>query len=133
MGQLELRGNSATGYNVWHFCPAGTSTYCRTYPNQVVTIKAGVVYDFSFDYSISSVRNQADIIEVYVETLPSRTRLFDQYTYAGSTVWTMFKTNTFTATVSGDVLFTLTWYAKSQVCLATPPSARTCGSPCFPC
>ncbi len=134
MGQLELRGSSATGYNVWHFCPAGTSGYCRIYMNQVITIKAGVTYDFSFEYSISSVRNQANTIEMYVETLPAKSRLFNQYTAAGNTAWTTFKAGPWTATISGDVLFTMTWYANSQVLgLTTPPCVRTCGSSCFPC
>ena len=115
MGQLELRGSSATGYNVWHFCPAGTSGYCRIYMNQVITIKAGVTYDFSFEYSISSVRNQANTIEMYVETLPAKSRLFNQYTAAGNTAWTTFKAGPWTATISGDVLFTMTWYANSPV------------------
>ncbi len=109
MGQLELRGNSATGYYVWSFCPAGTAGYCRIYMNQVITIKAGVTYDFSFEYSISSVRNQANTIDMYLDTLPSRTRLFGQNTASGNTAWTTFKAGPWTATVSGDVLFTMTW------------------------
>ena len=135
-GQLELRGSSAAGYYVWHMCPAGTAGYCRVYLNQLITVKAGVTYDFSFEYSVSSVRNQVNTVEFYVETLPARDRLFNQFTYTGNTAWTTFSAGPWTATVSGDVLFTLTWYANSQVLaggLATPPGARSCGSSCFPC
>jgi len=83
--------------------------------NQVITVKAGVTYDFSFEYFISSVRGQANTIEMYVETLPGRSRLFGQYTASGNTPWTLFRTNPWTATVSGDTLFTMTWCANSHV------------------
>ncbi|KAK4184539.1 hypothetical protein QBC35DRAFT_344433, partial [Podospora australis] len=114
-GPLELRfgplGGGVNGYYVWNQCPRGHSGYCRVYLNQVVPVEAGVTYNFLTEYQLSNVRgNTANTMELYIETLPSRQRLFNEYTYAANTAWTTWTTTgQWVAPRTENVLFTYTW------------------------
>lgn len=83
--------------------------------SQVITVQAGVTYDFLFQYAMDGVRNQLDTLEVSVVSLPGRGSLWNAYTYAGNTAgWATFGTSTtWTPTESADVLLTITWYVLS--------------------
>ncbi|KAK3906163.1 hypothetical protein C8A05DRAFT_29948 [Staphylotrichum tortipilum] len=142
-GDLELRNDPSFGNYVWNLCPKGHSGYCRVYMAQVVTVQAGVTYDFSFQYAMDNVRGQADTLEVTVTDLASRNRLWGDYTYAGNTAgWVIFGTpSSWTAAESGDVLLTITWRndpndatvrirgaALSAVECRNPVSTKTCSA-----
>jgi hypothetical protein len=78
---------------------------------QVITVQAGVTYDFSFEYSMDGVRGLSNTIEMTVGTLSQRAILFSPFIYTGNTDgWAKFNTPTWTPTESGDLLLTLTWY-----------------------
>ncbi|KAK0712399.1 hypothetical protein B0T26DRAFT_648981 [Lasiosphaeria miniovina] len=138
-GTLELRSD-ASGYYVYSMCPKTHSGYCRSYINTVVSLTAGVEYDFTTIYSMSNVRNQVDILEIYVESFDRSTRYFDHWIYSGSTAgWTTFQSLTFTATKTEDVVFTMTWrndpndavvlfrsISMSPTECHTPTSDKTC-------
>ncbi|KEZ41653.1 hypothetical protein SAPIO_CDS6971 [Scedosporium apiospermum] len=110
-GILELRYDSAGGYYyVYNECPASHGGYCTVYIAQVISVEAGITYDFAIQYLMSNVRNQANFLQISISTLPSRTRIFTEYFSSGSTNgWTDFRTSPFTPTVSGDVLITVNW------------------------
>jgi len=110
-GILELRYDSAGGYYyVYNECPASHGSYCTVYIAQVISVEAGITYDFAIQYLMSNVRNQANFLQISISTLPSRTRIFTEYFSSGSTNgWTDFRTGPFTPTVSGDVLITVNW------------------------
>ncbi|EAQ85313.1 predicted protein [Chaetomium globosum CBS 148.51] len=141
-GPLELRNDPTNGHYVWNFCPKGHSGYCRVYLAQVITVQAGVTYDFSFQYAMDGVRASANTIEMTVATLPQRTTVFNQFTYSGNTNgWATFNTNTWTPTASGDIVLTLTWRndpndatvkiksaAMSAVECRNPESTKTCSA-----
>lgn len=79
--------------------------------SQLITVQAGVTYDFSFQYAVDNVRGSVDTIEMSVASFPQRATLFNQYTYTGNTNgWATFNTNTWTPAASGDIVLTLTWY-----------------------
>jgi hypothetical protein len=141
-GQLELRNDPANGYYVWNFCPKTHSGYCRVYMSQLITVQAGVTYDFSFQYAVDGVRGSVDTIEMSVATYPQRATQFNQYTMTGNTnEWATFNTNTWTPAVSGDIVLTLTWRndpndatvkiksaAMSAVECRNPESTKTCSA-----
>lgn len=129
VGQLELRNDPSFGNYVWNFCPKGHSGYCRVYMAQVVTVQAGVTYDFSFQYAMDGVRNQADTLEVTVTDLVTRDRLWGDWTYAGNTNgWATFGTaSSWTAAASGDVILTITWCV-----LHSPHAPRAYQAPTTP-
>lgn len=114
-GPLQLRQDPSAGfYYVWNQCPKGHSGYCRVYLNQVIRVVAGETYNFFTEYALSNVRGQtANTFELYVETLPGRQRLFNEYTFVGNTAvgaWASWTTSgTFTAPTTADVLLTYTW------------------------
>ncbi|KAK3314418.1 hypothetical protein B0H66DRAFT_482884, partial [Apodospora peruviana] len=108
-GPLELRQDPTGFYYIWNSCPKTHSSYCRVYLNQVIRIVAGETYKFATWYQMSNVRNLADTLELYVETLPSRQRIFNEYISAGNTAWTTYTTGNFVAPITTDVLFTFTW------------------------
>ncbi len=110
-GTLELRKDPAIGNYVWNSCPKAHAGYCRVYINQPIAVQAGVTYDFTIQYAMDGVRGQVNILEVFVETIPTRVRLFDASTFAGNTNgWVDFATGPWTPTESADVVLTLTWY-----------------------
>jgi hypothetical protein len=60
---------------------------------------------------MDGVRGQINTLEVYVETMPARVRLFDEITFAGNTNgWVDFTTGPWTPTEFADVILTFTWY-----------------------
>ncbi len=132
-GQLELRSDPDVGNYVYNLCPAGGSYFCAVYLAQLITVQAGVTYELSIEYSMNGVRNNRNILQMFVETYPGRETLFSQWTYSGNTAWTTFSgTDTWTSTVSADVIMTLTWYVlflgvKTLMCHCSR------GDPCLTC
>ncbi len=43
----ELRSDEANGNDVYNLCAAGGASYCIVYLAQLITIQAGVTYEFS--------------------------------------------------------------------------------------
>ncbi|KAK3357935.1 hypothetical protein B0T25DRAFT_427148, partial [Lasiosphaeria hispida] len=110
-GLLEMRYEKDIGYYVRNTCPSSHIGYCRVHLNQVITVQEGVAYNFDTEYQIRNARAgaQIDVLEIYVETLPSRQRLFSELIYAQNTLWTEFTTGSWIPNISGDVLLTFTW------------------------
>jgi hypothetical protein len=88
---------------------------------QIITVQAGVTYDFSFQYAVDGVRGAVDTIEMSVSTYPQRVALFSQFTFTGNTNgWATFQTNTWTPAVSGDVMLSLSWYVPEFALFMLP-------------
>ncbi|KAM7183562.1 WSC domain containing protein [Rhypophila sp. PSN 637] len=109
-GPLELRRDPTGFYYIYNICPRGHTGYCRVYLNQVIGIVAGETYNIAIEYQLANVRGAtANTLEIYLETLPSRQRLFGEFIYSGNTAWTTWTTGSFVATTTANVLFTVTW------------------------
>ncbi|KAK5655865.1 hypothetical protein OQA88_5404 [Cercophora sp. LCS_1] len=111
-GQLELRYDSSTNsHYVYNFCPSGRNNWCVTYLAQVVTLQAGVDYEFEIEYQMSGVRSQNNLISMYLMTM-GRSTLFETYFYSGNTPagqWSTWKSPTFRLDTAGDMILTLYW------------------------
>lgn len=116
-GQLEVRNDPAGGSYVWNFCPKTHDGFCRVYMNQVITVQAGVTYDFAIQYSLTGARaNAVNTLHLYVETLPEKRLVFSPYTVALNTDgWATFKPSPWTAPALGHIICTLHWYV-SRIC-----------------
>ncbi|KAK0745676.1 hypothetical protein B0T18DRAFT_291009, partial [Schizothecium vesticola] len=92
-----------------NFCAKGRDAYCNVHLAQIVTVQAGVSYDFRAQYAISGVRGIVNTVSVTLDSLNRQTRYFQPFIYAGDTDWTTFATSEWVSPVSGDIWMTVVW------------------------
>ncbi|KAK1834437.1 hypothetical protein QBC39DRAFT_230088, partial [Podospora conica] len=107
-GDLSVVQDPAGNY-LRNFCAKGRSAYCSVYLAQIVTVQAGVSYDFSAQYAVSGVRQKVNTVSVQLNSLDRRTRYLEEFTYTGDTDWTTFGTSEWVSPVSGDIFMTVIW------------------------
>lgn len=97
------------GNHLRNFCAKDHIGYCQVYLAQLVTVQAGVSYDFRAQYAMSNVRETVNRVTFQIDTSTRGTRYFQQFISAGNTDWTTFGSNAWVSPVSGDIIFTVFW------------------------
>lgn len=92
-----------------NFCAKDHIGYCQVYLAQLVTVQAGVSYDFRAQYAMSNVRETVNRVTFQIDTSTRGTRYFQQFTSAGNTDWTTFGSNAWVSPVSDDIIMTVFW------------------------
>jgi len=111
-GQLELRQDPSTStYYVYNYCASTHGSYCITFLAQVVTLQAGVEYEFELEYKMTGVRATSNFIQMYVSD-QERNQIYSEYFFSGSTPGDGFHTwkpRKVQLDQSGDFILTMAW------------------------
>lgn len=108
VGDLSVAQDPQGNY-LRNFCAKDHIGYCQVYLAQLVTVQAGVSYDFRAQYAMSNVRETVNRVTFQIDTSTRGTRYFQQFTSAGNTDWTTFGSNTWVSPVSDDIITTVFW------------------------
>ncbi|KAK4445304.1 hypothetical protein QBC34DRAFT_384328 [Podospora aff. communis PSN243] len=116
-GDLELRHEESTNTNYFYnFCASTRPWFCLVTLRQVITLQAGVEYEFEFEYQIQGQWRTGNVLQVSAENIPSGSpnplssemmSLLDHMTEPG--VWAKKTFGPFTVSETKDYELYLHW------------------------